>query len=504
MSEELFPFGKKFKGKPINELINPSNTEFINYLSWAQREKPGLYEQINTLIEKFKVNTINLYYSTTGNNDSPTPEHNKLQNMFLKEDVCLKLFDKFTKYGMVKTYTKELEKFSNEFKQYFTLKCGDVYHNFKDTLKLIQFEWKFNWDVCIPCNHDYKQKIEVLTKDETMKEIQKEIPIEELNKITEENQNIMKKKYDEYVKHATLEINKYKDLYEKEVYEYEENLKRHKEFKGNKSEKEFLNDLEALEFLSITEYLKDDKYKNRLSFNFGRKIYLSKLEEIRDKLDNEDKNDIHEYIDKFKNPKGVNKSYGSNFCKMEKAQKELESYISKYEDNVKLELQKKIDNFYKDQYNTNIDKLKKYENLKFNIFDYNKENLSILGNYNIHLDINENIFIEIKTSLGDDYPCVLRKMRNQKDQTLNHFKTGSYYSSLYFRFILLIKSFNSTNTTRDELIKIFNQADIHVIFTNELFGEENPLSILDQKEELIKKLIEENDILKEKLLKYES
>ncbi len=71
------------------------------------------------------------------------------------------------------------------------------------------------------------------------------------------------------------------------------------------------------------------------------------------------------------------------------------------------------------------------------------------------------IHCEIKPLLGDDYPCVLRKMKNQILLT----KKSHYDWS--DRVVLLIGTFTSSNTTLTELREIFEQSDIRIMFFNE-------------------------------------
>ena len=159
-----------------------------------------------------------------------------------------------------------------------------------------------------------------------------------------------------------------------------------------------------------------------------------------------------------------------------------------------------------------------------------------------------NIYIEIKPLMGDDYPCVLRKMKTQKELTLNNLqkekqdmldevgyvegKTSVFeyggrkfeevketfdFVNKNFRmfrgeFILLIKEYNSINTPKDELIKIFKQSGINVVFTNDVFNNLPSQMITEQVEEIKDMTIhsipqqeteEENKLLREKLLQAE-
>lgn len=66
-------------------------------------------------------------------------------------------------------------------------------------------------------------------------------------------------------------------------------------------------------------------------------------------------------------------------------------------------------------------------------------------------------FIEIKPTLDNDYPCVLRKMKSQIKQTT--IKSGCFQENL-----LLVKEFNSTSTSMEQLKQIFGQTNIRVAF----------------------------------------
>jgi hypothetical protein len=110
-------------------------------------------------------------------------------------------------------------------------------------------------------------------------------------------------------------------------------------------------------------------------------------------------------------------------------------------------------------------------------------------------------YVEVKPVLGDDYPCVLRKMKQQislTEQTIN--KEGKY--------VLLVKDFSSSTTTKDQLIQIFKQSHIKVVFLNDiikitqvqLYSSGNITELTDR----IKHLEEENMMLKDKLQQYET
>lgn len=130
------------------------------------------------------------------------------------------------------------------------------------------------------------------------------------------------------------------------------------------------------------------------------------------------------------------------------------------------------------------------------------------------LKFNE-LYCEIKPCLGDDYPCVLRKMKTQIELTNNYAKKynedkkelykkeyeedwkmrkywnehkGSYNYCLTQEYInpeyvLLIKDFNSSTTTKEQLITIFNQSYIKVVFIHELLCDLQTKTTIEQVEE---------------------
>lgn len=125
------------------------------------------------------------------------------------------------------------------------------------------------------------------------------------------------------------------------------------------------------------------------------------------------------------------------------------------------------------------------------------------GKTNASLNYNSYIYIEIKPILGDDYPNVLKKMKQQKNLT------SCNTEMMREHYILLIKDFASSTTTSEQLIQIFNQSNIKVIFLKDITEgdvkliETNKDNICELKEYIIK-LEEENTMLKETLKQYET
>ena len=125
------------------------------------------------------------------------------------------------------------------------------------------------------------------------------------------------------------------------------------------------------------------------------------------------------------------------------------------------------------------------------------------GKTNASLNYNSYIYIEIKPILGDDYPNVLRKMKQQKNLT------SCNTEMMREHYILLVKDFASSTTTSEQLIQIFNQSNIKVIFLKDITEgdvkliETNKDNISELKKYIIK-LEEENTMLKESLKQYET
>ena len=114
------------------------------------------------------------------------------------------------------------------------------------------------------------------------------------------------------------------------------------------------------------------------------------------------------------------------------------------------------------------------------------------------------VYIEIKSLVDDEYPFILRKMNTQIDLTqkkldrdreaaIEHekkydtlFKMNRSYEVPYepYRgmYYLLIKDYQSSTTSREELIQIFKQSDIHILFLHDVFSD-LPLSLSVEKTE---------------------
>jgi hypothetical protein len=101
-------------------------------------------------------------------------------------------------------------------------------------------------------------------------------------------------------------------------------------------------------------------------------------------------------------------------------------------------------------------------------------------------DLYYNIYCEIKPQLGDDYPCVLRKMKDQiakseiavkrENQEMEEDlkKMGCHDRKVFGRsetrnkYVLLLGAFQAESATTEQLKEIFRRDDILVVFVSEL------------------------------------
>jgi hypothetical protein len=108
------------------------------------------------------------------------------------------------------------------------------------------------------------------------------------------------------------------------------------------------------------------------------------------------------------------------------------------------------------------------------------------------------VFCELKPLLGDDYPCVLRKMKTQLELTKEKYY-NEYGGPVYaLRYLLLVKEYASSTTSKEQLIQIFNQNHIRVVFIDELFDHVPTQGSIQPTQTKIE--VEENRLLRDALL----
>jgi hypothetical protein len=133
-------FGK-YKGRPVTELMADTS-----YLEWCKKQ--------DFFKDKKEYNIIvNQFISTT--TDSKTPEHNKLQNLFLDSDFQYIFLNKLSSFRLQHELLVKLYE-SEEYIKYF----GN--QRFKEKIKIEPvFETEYNWDIKLTIEDDYTDKINV-------------------------------------------------------------------------------------------------------------------------------------------------------------------------------------------------------------------------------------------------------------------------------------------------------------------------------------------------------
>lgn len=82
----------------------------------------------------------------------------------------------------------------------------------------------------------------------------------------------------------------------------------------------------------------------------------------------------------------------------------------------------------------------------------------------------ERIHIEAKPSVGDDYPAVLRQIRNAKDRShdLPRNKTTYYQWDRVCDPVLFLEEYTGTGATTERFIAIFENSGVRVIFLDDV------------------------------------
>ena len=447
----LVPFGK-YKDKPVTELLADKNyVDWLKTQDWFSNKNP-IYNIV-----------VNQTLNTT--NNSKTPEHNKLQNLFLDKNNQQKLLSKLFN----KKVNSDIDKINNILQNEVIIRCFGINNipefsiNLDNTI--IKFEYKFNWDLYL--HHRDKKVIELISNLEIeqidkikykeqydIKENEKynnnllllDRFIEELSKFNEEIANMSVD--EEQVKNIVNKYPAYISWVERRGDRYNEALKEGREKIYNKMiEETWINNTK------INELYKNcrDNFNYRFN-NYGHLYSIDDIYKIKKKYEND-------YAENYKN-----------------------NFNEHYEE-------------YRLQYYKDI--LKNYE-YYIRVEKLNENQYSLIINI---YSINTSICCELKPTLSDDYPCVLRKLQTQIELVYNFKERNKFNNEVLFRgsqcFILLIESFTSKYTSKEQLIAIFKQHNIKVIFTNEIFETSNFLEIESVN---TNKLIEENKFITDNLL----
>ena len=545
MEEQLLPivqFGK-YKDKNVLELLADVNyVEWLKQQSWFPTQK-----QIYNIV-------VNQTISTT--NNSKTPEHNKLQNLFLDKSNQEKLLSKL--------YDEYLICINNLlFKDINIIKCfGEkTLQNFIFNLDktTINFEDRFNWDVVIYNNYYAGKKISILSNLETelfdkikykeqydIEENEKynnnllliDRLIESRIKLDQENKNKYDKAFTEYLDNykkyeneltiylqQKLQNDKDVENYEKKLNEYETKLDN---FKKNQTQlicKELVIDYhDFIDWKSRNrsrnnKYTYEEERKLEVIVNDKLELFTKKFEEMNTRPNKVYKLDIPsaprkplecnfkgsidiDIWEEIKNLKGFENRFNTwdDLNELNNKKKEYQDeYIKNYDKN--------FNNYYKKYrllyYQDIINKINKYNRNfgEIDVFEINENQYKISINF---YDYNYAVCCELKPTLSDDYPNVLRKLKAQIELTQND---KTIFKEKKKHYILIIGSFTSVCVSKEQLITIFKQSNIKVIFTDEIFETSNLVTtkyantnIATEQVLLENKLIEENKFLRDNLL----
>ena len=548
MEEQLLPivpFGK-YKDKSVLELLaDEKYVEWLKQQSWFSNQK--------------QIYNIVVHQTIPTTNNSKTPEHNKLQNLFLDKSNQHKLLSQL--------FNINLSDINNLFADEDIRRCFgiNVIPGFTNKLDktTIKFEDKFNWDLVLYYKDiqyftiTSKLETELIDKEkyreqydieENEKYINNLLLIDELieGRIKLDQEGI--KKYDEKMREHLDKCEKYENdlnIYfqqkpqnEKDIANYEKKInvyqtKRDKiitdktkqicqELKINYDN--FVNwaiknngyshlDRDTKHTTEEKKQLReivDDKLKAFIKEfegmntrpNFVEKLNIPTKPSLPQKYDYnkqiylyEKDSEIFKLFEKCKKIKYMSDLYSVD--NLNKYKKDYESeYIKNYET--------KFNDHYKNyrlQYYRDI--IQKYCNKTVYVEKINE------NQYEISIDIcgyNYAVCCELKPTLSDDYPIVLRKLKTQIELTQND-KTN--FEKLNKKYILIIGSFTSIHVSKEQLITIFKQSNIKIIFTDEIFETSKSVAIkcvninttTNAEQALFEnKLIEENKVITDNLL----
>lgn len=387
------PFGK-YKGQPLSTFYADTR-----YVEWC-RQQPGLVSRYPSVFS-----TPSRIY------DNPTPVHNTLQNLFLDHKYRDKLFKQVSPF-------KYLEALYNTqmYKEHFR----DQRFNLAIPPSKVTFEGKYNWDAHISYHQENNEIVSIKMDD--MPDYQDCIKI---------STNIY---------HQQIELFEHK-ITIRERYD----LLRQQEYT------KYVHQHDNL----ITTFCRENNlskenysWKDTLLFCAPwNTSLLNKLKVHNQQVDNlfHNRNCL---LDNCSSPPSCQTPFQlSTALKVELSDTILNS--GEWIDSVPIIKDKMI------KYINNQSLHIKYFEYKSAILKSVFKDCDITHRYDrIIITLKDiHLLCEIKTLLGDDYPCVLRKMIKQKTEGI---------------LILLIKDFNSRAATCEQLIEIFKQSDILVIFFDEI------------------------------------
>jgi hypothetical protein len=566
MEEQLLPivpFGR-YKDKSVLELL--ADTKYVEWL-----------KQQSWFPDKKQIYNIVVHQTIATSNNSNTPEHNRLQNLFLCKNIQENLISKLFKSNLNAKLKKKLTSLFNDEE---VIRCFDinVIPKFSPNLdkSSIKFEDKFNWDIVlyykdkqtftIISNAEtelsdkakYKQQYDVEHREEydnnlllLDKLIDVRIKLDEQNMCIYETEIVSYTEINEQYDYALeIYLGREKKQNERDIANYEHKLKIYETKKVNfitQKQKEICLEL-GINYDNFVKWVVitgNDSYKDKdVKHTREEKIQLRDI--IFDKLNPFEKefdkiNERPKLVEKIKIPTKPILPLKPN----------LENPIILYEvDKVNYDLfnkckqfagpmlewrgwaylggndklspvnslknyKKKYENEFLEHYEENFNKhYKKYRNQYYETLIGKYMNDAEIRSlyrtdetnetqYKITITIcnyYSSVCCELKPTLSDDYPCVLRKLQTQIELTKTDRTTFGDFTQKY---ILIIGSFTSLYVSKENLITIFKQSNINIIFTDEIFepAKSHAIEYINTEQVLSEnKLVEENKTLKVNLL----
>jgi len=541
----IVPFGK-YKDKSVLDLLaDEKYVEWLKQQSWFSKQT--------------QIYNIVVHQTISATNNSKTPEHNKLQNLFLDKNNQVKLLSKIFKV--------KINNLNNLFLDEDIVRCfgensiPEFINNIDNTS--IKFEDKFNWDLVL--YYEDRQYIDILTNLEIeifdREKYKKQYDIEEnenyvislslIDKLIERRIKLDQEGMNEYNEKTieyTYKLEKYEDdlkkflqqkpQNDKAIEKYENELQIYKSKRNNfitQQQKLICQEFGINYKNFVNWYVIDTGYSHLDKDNTHTTEEKTQLKEI---VDNKLKPYITEYEkintqpnfvrkinipikpslpEKYDFKKSIPKCNAGGDDLFEKVYKN--KYMRScyyYLDSVDIlnEYKKKFENEYEKNYEKNFnehyekyrlhfyeDLIKKYCNENVRVYKTNETQYKIsikICNYDYA------VCCELKPTLSDDYPVVLRKLKTQIELTQND---KTHFEGINKKYILIIGCFTSINVSKEQLITIFKQSNINIIFTDDLFEPSTQVAIKyinrnTTTEQVLfeNKLIEENKFLTDNLL----
>jgi len=519
MEDQILPIVPtgKYAGKSVLDLM--ADEWYVNNVLQKDENKKWFNPTNKNWAPIYNI-IVNQNIST--NKDGKTPEHNKLQNLFLEPVNQEKLLSQLFKFNRDKLKTLFTDE---DIIRCFGIKTiPKLIYNLNKTS--VKFEERFNWDVVLY----YTDKQSIRVESNLENELIDKAKYKEQYDITQKENHdnyllLIDRLIESVIKLDNDKIHKYKEFmkdYQHKCEKYETDLKIYLQQKPQ-NDKDILNYEVKLniykkkldEFIKSTTHNicielgiiytnfaywnshidKDTTYTSKEK-NHLKDIVNDKLTPFITKFKLENKepsivkrlnipikpikpiplekthyiscdSDTDELIKKCNKIKNILPNYLSVDS--------LYGYIQKYKNECIITNPEENFNSHYKEYRTQYykDIIKKYECEYDFRYDFRVKNINN-NQYEIikPIDYYHEICCELKPLLSDDYPCVLRKL-NAQIQLTNDYNTKIAKESGHTKrktiFTLIVGKFTSINVSKEQLITIFKQSNIKVIFTDDLF-----------------------------------